>query len=311
MLSRTAENLYWISRYMERAESMARLLDVGYRMSLFPNPNGYHNEWSSVLSAAGVMQGYITKYDKIEQGKVQDYIFFDKDNPSSVFNCILNARNNALIVRTSFTREAWLAINHTYQEMLKFKKNEYTLADIPKFNEWTIQQVNMFRGAVSSLLRNDGYHFIFLGSFIERADSSARLLDVKYFVLLPSASHVGGSLDNLQWSVILRSLSSFRAFRWAYDGDITSSKIADFFILNNDCSRSLSFCVNNIVMHLNGLKCSSDKISNIYEGLKNVHESVQTDSIKSIIDNGLHEYIGSFISKINNLDLNIQEQFFN
>ena len=168
----------------------------------------------------------------------------------------------------------------------------------------------MFRGAVSSLLRNDGYHFLFLGSFIERADNSARLLDVKYYVLLPSSTHVGGNLDNLQWSVLLRSLSSFRAFRWAYDGDITSSKIADFFILNNDCSRSLSFCVNKIVSHLNGLKCSSEKVSDIYNGLKNVHESVQGNTIESIIDKGLHEYVGDFIMNINNLDKNIQKQFF-
>ena len=310
MLSRTAENLYWISRYLERAEAMARLLDVGYRMSLFPNLRGFHSEWESVLSAAGVKSGYLSKYDKIEQSKVQDYLFFDKDNPSSVFNCVLNARNNALVVRTSFTREAWLAINQTYREILEFKKEDYSLSDIPRFTEWTIQNVNMFRGAVSSLLRNDGYHFLFLGSFIERADNSARLLDVKYYVLLPSSTHVGGNLDNLQWSVLLRSLSSFRAFRWSYDGDITSSKIADFFILNNDCSRSLSFCVNKIVSHLNGLKCSSEKVSDIYNGLKNVHESVQGNTIESIIDKGLHEYVGDFIMNINNLDKNIQKQFF-
>ena len=121
-------------------------------------------------------------------------------------------------------------------KILEFKKEDYSLSDIPRFTEWTIQNVNMFRGAVSSLLRNDGYHFLFLGSFIERADNSARLLDVKYYVLLPSSTHVGSTLDNLQWSVLLRSLSSFRAFRWAYDGDITSSKIADFFI---SCSKKL------------------------------------------------------------------------
>lgn len=310
MLSRTAENLYWISRYLERAETMARLLDIGYRMSLFPNQRGFHSEWDSVLAAAGVKSGYVAKYDKIEQSKVQDYLFFDKDNPSSVFNCILNARNNALVVRTSFTSEAWLAINQTYRELLEFKNEDYSLSDIPKFTEWVIQHVNMFRGATSSLLRNDRYHFLFLGSFIERADNSARLLDVKYYVLLPSSTFIGSNLDNLQWTVLLRSLSSFRAFRWAYDGNITVSKIADFLILNNDCSRSLSFCINKIVMHLNALKCSSEKVSDIYSGLKNVHESVKNNSIDSIIEEGLHEYIGNFIININNLDQNIQKQFF-
>ena len=223
MLSRTAEYLYWISRYMERAETNARLLDVGYRMSLFPNPNGYNNEWESVLAAAGAIQGYKNKYNIIEQKKVEDYLFFDEDNPSSVFNCILNARSNALVVRTSFTPESWLAINKTYQEILKLKNNNFNASDLPNLTEWTIEQVNLFRGSLSSLLRNDGYNFLYLGLFVERADNSARLLDVKYFVLLPKPEYIGSNIDNMQWSILLRSLSSFRAFRWAYDGEITAT----------------------------------------------------------------------------------------
>ena len=190
MLSRTAEYLYWISRYMERAETTARLLDVGYRMSLFPNPSGYNNEWESVLSAAGAIEGYKNKYDTIEQKNVEDYLFFDESNPSSVYNCILNARNNALVVRTSFTPESWLAINKTYQEILNLKEQKFTKSDLPDLTEWTIEQVNLFRGSLSSLLRNDGYNFLFLGLFIERADNSARLLDVKYFVLLPKPQYL-------------------------------------------------------------------------------------------------------------------------
>ena len=310
MLSRTAENLYWISRYMERAETMARLLDVGYRMSLFPNPKGYHNEWDSVLSAAGASQGYFSKYNEINQDNVEDYLFFDEENPSSVYSCISKARNNALLVRTAFTPEAWVALNKSYKEMLEFKKGKFIRSDLPNFTEWTIQQVNMFRGSANSLLRNDGYHFIFLGTFIERADNSARLLDVKYFVLLPTADYIGGNLDNLQWIILLRSLSSFRAFRWAYEGDVTSSKIAHFFILNNDCSRSLSFCINNIVHHLNSLKCSPNKISDIYSGLKGVHETIKNETVESIIEYGLHEYVTNFVSKISYLDNQIQDQFF-
>jgi len=295
---------------MERAETMARLLDVGYRMSLFPNPKGYHNEWDSVLLAAGAMEGYKSKYDIIDQQKVEDYLFFEEENHSSVYSCILKARNNALLVRTAFTPEAWVAINKSYQEIVKFKENKYSQSDLPNFTEWTIQQVNMFRGSANSLLRNDGYHFIFLGTFIERADNSARLLDVKYFVLLPTADYIGGNLDNLQWIILLRSLSSFRAFRWAYEGDVTSSKIAHFFILNNDCSRSLSFCINNIVYHLNSLKCSPEKITDIYSGLKKVHSSVKTENIESIIDYGLHEYVTNFVSNITYLDSQIQNHFF-
>ena len=111
MLSRTAEYLYWISRYMERAETTARLLDVGYRLSLFPSTKGYNNEWESVLASSGAIDKYKRKYDQIIQKHVEDFLFFDEDNPSSVYNCILNARNNALVVRTSFTPDSWLAIN--------------------------------------------------------------------------------------------------------------------------------------------------------------------------------------------------------
>jgi len=216
---------------MERAETMARLLDVGYRMSLFPNPKGYHNEWDSVLSAAGAAQGYFTKYNEINQENVEDYIFFDEENPSSVYSCISKARNNALLVRTAFTPEAWVAINKSYKEILELKNKKFTRADLPNFTEWTIQQVNMFRGSANSLLRNDGYHFIFLGTFIERADNSARLLDVKYFVLLPTADYIGGNLDNLQWIILLRSLSSFRAFRWAMMETLPQQKLRIFLYL--------------------------------------------------------------------------------
>ena len=310
MLSRTAENLYWISRYMERAETTARLIDVGYRMSLFPNPNGHNNACESVLAAAGAITGYKEKYNSITQNNVEDYLFFDEGNPSSIYNCILNARKNALIVRTSFTPESWLAINKAYQEILKLKENKFVTSDLPNLTEWTIEQVNLFRGSISSLLRNDGYNFLFLGLFIERADNSARLLDVKYFVLLPKPKYIGGNIDNIQWSILLRSLSSFRAFRWAYDGNVTATKIADFLVLNRDCSRSLSFCIQNIVDHLINLKCSPLKVDKIYQTIKDLNASIQQEKIEAIIDYGLHEFVSQFIGKISSVDLDIQSEFF-
>ena len=311
MLSRTAENLYWISRYMERAETTARLLDVGYRMSLFPNPNGYNNEWESVLAASGAIDSYKSKYNDIIQKNVEDFLFFDEENPSSVYNCILNTRNNALVVRTSFTPESWLSINKAYQEIVKLKNNKFITADLPNLTEWTIEQVNLFRGSISSLLRNDGYNFLYLGLFVERADNSARLLDVKYFVLLPKPQYVGGNIDNMQWSILLRSLSSFRAFRWAYDGNITATKIADFLVLNTNCPRSLSFCIQNIVKHLTNLKCSPKKVQKIYDTLKDLNIKIQEEKIDTIVEFGLHQFVSQFINKISNVDRDIQKEFFN
>ncbi len=311
MLSRTAEYLYWISRYMERAETTARLLDVGYRMSLFPNLSGYNNEWESVLAASGTIDSYKKKYNDIVQKHVEDYLFFDEDNPSSVYNCILNARNNALVVRTSFTPESWLAINKAYQEIINFKQNKYSTSDLPNLTEWAIEQVNLFRGTINSLLRNDGYNFLLLGLFVERADNSARLLDVKYFVLLPKPEYIGSNIDNMQWSILLRSLSSFRAFRWAYDGEITATKIADFLVLNDNCPRSLSFCIQNIVKHLIDLECSPSKVNKLYDTLKDLNTKIQQEKIETIIEYGLHEFVSKFINKISSVDKDIQKEFFN
>ena len=311
MLSRTAEALYWISRYMERAETTARLLDVGYRMSLFPDLNGYNNEWESLLAASGTIDSYKIKYNDIVQKHVEDYLFFDEENPSSVYNCILNARNNALVVRTSFTPESWLAINKAYQEIINFKQNKYSTSDLPNLTEWAIEQVNLFRGTINSLLRNDGYNFLLLGLFVERADNSARLLDVKYFVLLPKPEYIGSNIDNMQWSILLRSLSSFRAFRWAYDGEITATKIADFLVLNDNCPRSLSFCILNIVKHLIDLECSPKKVNKIYDTLKDLNTTIQQEKIETIIEYGLHEFVSKFINKISSVDNDIQKEFFN
>ena len=311
MLSRTAEYLYWISRYMERAETTARLLDVGYRMSLFPDLSGYNNEWESVLAASGTIDSYKKKYNDIVQKHVEDYLFFDEENPSSVYNCILNARNNALVVRTSFTPESWLAINKAYQEIINFKQNKYSTSDLPNLTEWAIEQVNLFRGTINSLLRNDGYNFLLLGLFVERADNSARLLDVKYFVLLPKPEYIGSNIDNMQWSILLRSLSSFRAFRWAYDGEITATKIADFLVLNDNCPRSLSFCIQNIVKHLIDLECSPSKVNKIYDTLKDLNTTIQQEKIQTIIDYGLHEFVSKFINKISSVDKDIHKELFN
>ena len=296
---------------MERAETTARLLDVGYRMSLFPDLNGYNNEWESVLAASGTIDSYKKKYNDIVQKHVEDYLFFDEDNPSSVYNCILNARNNALVVRTSFTPESWLAINKAYQEIINFKQNKYSTSDLPNLTEWAIEQVNLFRGTINSLLRNDGYNFLLLGLFVERADNSARLLDVKYFVLLPKPEYIGSNIDNMQWSILLRSLSSFRAFRWAYDGEITATKIADFLVLNDNCPRSLSFCIQNIVKHLIDLECSPSKVNKIYDTLKDLNTKIKQEKIETIIEYGLHEFVSKFINKISSVDNDIQKEFFN
>ncbi len=188
------------------------------------------------------------------QRNVESHMFFDEDNPSSVASCIKNARENGRIVRTALTSQVWDALNTAFQEMREMQRTERSQLPLADLIDWTTRTTALVRGAIAaSQLRNDGYHFMHLGFTLERADSTARLLDVKYYVLLPEVGYVGSGLDNYQWSTLLRSLSSYRAFNWAYGGDVTAKKIADFLILNQQCPRSLLTCVATAAEHLDAI----------------------------------------------------------
>jgi len=228
MLSRTAGSLYWISRYMERAELTSRLLEVGYRIALMPNTTtGYQSEWSSILSAAGEEAGYTSKYGKPQQKDIEQYLFHDLDNPFSVAACIHRARDNGRAVRTALTTQVWDVINSGYQEVQSLARKKYKPSNLPMLCDWTTCQANLLRGAIESTqLEDEGYDFLNLGYFLERAGNTARLLDVKYYVLLPTVSSVGGDVDHYQWTTLLRAMSAYRAFRWAYGGTQTPNKVA-------------------------------------------------------------------------------------
>ena len=228
MLSRTAENLYWTGRYLERAETNARLLEVGARNALLPGTaGGYRNEWESVLQASGTLPAFRDKYGDPVQRNIESHMFFDLDNPSSVASCIQAARENARIVRTAISGQVWDALNGAFQEFRAMQRTERSLQPLSDLIDWTRATVAQVRGAAAgSMLRNDGYEFLRMGNALERADSTARLLDVKYYVLLPEVSYVGSGLDNYQWITLLRAIASYRAFGWAYGGEITARKVA-------------------------------------------------------------------------------------
>lgn len=199
MLSRTADNLYWIARYMERAETMARLLEVGARMSLLPSAHGYRNEWDSLLQASGTAGGFAQKYRHAQQRDIESYLFFDLDNPSSVASCIGRARENARIVRTALTAQVWDAINTAYQELRALEKTPRDRLELSRLIDWTMNKAAIIRGSIDTTqLRNDGWDFLNLGYYLERSDNTARLMDVKYYVLLPRVEFVGSGMDNYQ-----------------------------------------------------------------------------------------------------------------
>ena len=217
------------------------------------------------------------------------------------------------MVRTAVTLEVWNAVNSSYHELDKnLRETKNILKELPEIIEWIKKQVNLIRGTIlNTQLINDGYDFLILGTYFERADFTARIINVKYFILLPSINYVGSNIDNFQWSLMLRSISSFRAFKWAYGGqEITYTKIIDFLILNMTCPRSLIFSIEKINHHLGRLSkfykqtsTSNKKIGLLYKNIKNLNAN-------KITEIGLYEFLKSFIEEINFIYKKFEQKYF-
>ncbi|MBW6506401.1 MAG: alpha-E domain-containing protein [Rhodobacteraceae bacterium] len=311
MLSRTAENLFWIARYIERAETMARLLEVGARIALMPQAgHGYRNEWESLLRASGTAAGFAQKYGDPEQRNIESYLFFDHDNPSSVASCLERARENGRIVRTALTAQVWDALNSAFQEMRGLERQPRSELELGRLTEWTLRHTAMLRGAIdASLLRNDGYEYLGLGFALERADNTARLLDVKYYVLLLRVDFVGSGLDNYQWQTLLRALSSHRAFHWAYGGEITAGKIAHFLVLNRQSPRSLVTATGAAVTHLDGLARAYGRATPVQARARALHEALEKTTVEEVFEEGLHEFLTRFVRDVGGLAALVQVSY--
>ncbi|ADE86528.1 alpha-E domain-containing protein [Rhodobacter capsulatus] len=311
MLSRTAENLFWIARYIERAETMARLLEVGARIALMPSAgHGYRSEWESLLQASGTAEGFAAKYGDPVQRNIESYLFFDRDNPSSVVSCIERARENARIVRTALTSQVWDALNGAFQEMRQLERKPRSEMELTELTEWVTRQAALVRGAIdATLLRNDGYAFLNLGFALERADNTARLIDVKYYVLLPSVDFIGSGLDNYQWQTLLRALSAHRAFHWAYGGEITAAKIAHFLILNPQSPRSLVTTVTMAMENLDALARGYQKSGAAQMRARALVGEIAETRVEEIFDEGLHEFLTRFIRDVGELSDMVQAAY--
>ncbi|HCK20179.1 MULTISPECIES: alpha-E domain-containing protein [Thalassospira] len=295
MLSRTADNLFWLSRYVERAENMARLMEMGYRMALMPAAaSGNRSEWESVLSASGCAAGYDPDAP-LRQEEVANFLIFNRDNPSSILNCFEYARANARAMRTAITAEMWEALNNALMELRRPSMHNLAKNELPEFIDWVKKQGALFRGATdSTILRNDGYDFIRLGTFIERSDNTARLLDVKYYVLLPETSMVGDGVDNYQWTTVLRAASSLRAFHWVYRDDYSPHRIAHFLILNPFSPRSLAHCAEQITQHLERLARHYGQRHSVHRQAVEIYSLLTQSDMDEIFSTGLHEFLTDF-----------------
>ncbi|ETX30600.1 alpha-E domain-containing protein [Roseivivax isoporae] len=296
MLSRTASHLYWMARYIERAETTARLLQVGARNALLPDiGGGFRNDWEAILQATGSLHAFRDKYGETKQRNIETFMFFDTENPSSVASCLAMARENARVVRTALTSQVWDGLNGAYQELQEFHRTERSRMQLTDLTEWTMNACALARGGIASTqLRNDGYYFMGLGFSIERGDNTARLLDVKYYVLLPSLSYVGSGLDQTQWVTLLRSMSAHRAFNWTYRGEITAAKIAHFVILNTKFPRSLLNSVQMTVDSLDHLSRGYGQPSRAQSVARALLAELAEAQVEDIFDEGLHEFLTRF-----------------
>ena len=309
MLGRTANGLFWMSRYIERAENTARLIDAGLRMSL-TRMDGQEEDWESVLRSSGVFNGYSTTNQEVTSADAVNYLLRDRSNPSSVLSAIEAARNNGRMVRTALTREAWEATNECYLDIKAQLARRILRADMPEIINAIKQRTALIRGAYhGTMLRNELYNFSSLGTFIERADNTARILDVKYYVLLPAASYVGSSLDNVQWESILRSVSAHRSYGWVYDGEYTPSNIADFLILNGRMPRSLAYCYDKINTNLSYIEREYGKRDCCHETAAATLGMLREREIQSVMDSGLHEFLQGFISQNSRVAAEIAEAY--
>lgn len=309
MLSKTAGGLFWMFRYLERCENNARLLDAGFRIALTRSSNAA-SEWKSVLTTSGAVEEYLKGHSEYASSDVIDFLLRDPGNPSSVISNAKQARDNARMVRTALTREVWEATNECWMTLKALLGKPVPEQDLPDALSTIRQQSALVRGAThGTMMRNDGYHFARLGTFLERADNTARILDVKYYLLLPSVAKIGSSLDNVQWETILRSVSAQRAYRWLNGSNINPLNIAEFLILHEEMPRSLAFCYTNMNNHLDRIakRYKMEKPSN--DLVRSINTMVSDTDIDHIFEEGLHQFIERFLLKNANLASQIQTDY--
>jgi len=296
-------------RFLERSENTARLVEAGFRIALTRSTDS-ETEWKSVVTTAAVKTGYQSKYETFNGPNVVDYLLRDRDNSSSVMSVIESARTNARMVRTALTTEVWEAVNENWMTVKALLKRPVRETELPSILGTIRQQSALVRGALhGTMLRNDIYDFARLGTFLERADNTARIIDVKYYTLLPSASFVGSSLDNVQWETILRSVSAHRAFRWLDEAEMTSVAIAEFLILDRRLPRSLAFCTAEMVSNLKFLAEDYDQRMPCHDLADVLRAQLKDRDINSIFEFGLHQFIEDFIRDSNALGLQIEKDY--
>jgi len=309
MLSRTADHLFWMARYIERAENTARVLDVASRTSLLPDDEEGADArlWFAPLNICGSAEGYEEKHGLAIQTSVTNYITLDPENPSSIYSSLMEARENARAVRGAITSEMWEIINSMWLD-LKRMLPSLDKTNPEGFFDWVKERSHLFRGVtLGTMLKDDALNFIRLGTFLERADNTARILDVKYHILLPSVQDVGGAADYYQWGSLLSSVSAQEAYRKIYRDSIKPLHVAELLILRGDMPRSLHACLNEVDATLGLINGPTGTEARRLAG--ELHASLHYGRIEDIFSHGLHEFLTEFLARTHELSSEIHDAF--
>ena len=310
MLSRVANSVYWMNRYIERAENVARFIDVNLNLTLDLG-DSMKEQWGPLVSTTGDREAFEKKFGPPTRESVWDFLTFDLENPNSIVACLRSARENARSIREIIPSEMWEELNKAY---LTVRGTDVTTAlDHPHgfLGQVKVSSQLMLGMTDSAMSRGEAWHFAQLGRLLERADKTSRILDVKYFILLPSSAEVGTPLDLIQWSALLKSASAFQMYHRSR-GRISPSRVADFLILDREFARAVRFCLIHAEESLHAITGSP-----LGQGTTPAEQQVsllgsQFDFayIDDIIEEGLHEFVDRFQTRLNRVDDAVYQTFF-
>lgn len=297
MLGRTAHSLFWMFRYLERAENTARILQAGLRMALTRDIATAEEEWRSILQTTGRRQAYEQHNATYTGIQAWNFILRDKGNPASVMDMLDAVRNNARASRNAISGELWEVVNESWMLVRDLLARPVTQGQVGHVLAAVRRAGTLAHGAMAgSMLRDEGYHFARAGTFAERADSTARILDIKYYLLLPSLSHVGSSLDTGQWENILRSVSGDRAYSWLNAGQIDPRGIVQFMVFDRRFPRSLAFCHDALCEELEALARLHDGESHCHELVQRSTARLRDLTVDAVFEQGLHQFLLDFMA---------------
>jgi uncharacterized alpha-E superfamily protein len=309
MLGKTAGGLYWMYRYLERSENVARLIEAGFRIAL-ARPDIAADEWASILAAAGSRAAFDEGHDEIAAAAVIDFLLRNRDNPSSVLGAVAVARSNARLVRTALTREVWEAVNESWINLKDALTRPVTNRDLPEVLGLIRRQSALVRGSLhGTQLRNDGYQFAQIGIALERADHTARVIDMKYYALLRSGSSMAGMVSNVQWETILRTVSALRSYRWLNGGDMSPETIAEFLILDRRMPRAILFCIETATASLSNLAEAYGTRSAALDRAEAIRDELRAASVDAIYERGLKAFTSDFLMRIGALSQQIERDY--